>query len=566
MKLSENSYKVGSARYFLENETWEQCCQRVGKEISKYEEERDKWENTFAETIYDLDFIPGGRILRNAASNRCNLFNCYVLPISDSAEGIMEAVHFTGLLWMYGGGVGINFSPLRPQGAVIRTRGGYSSGPISFIGVVDSLAKPIESGGQRRAAGMAILSARHPDINKFLDAKLKDGIFPHFNISVSISEDFIDAVEEDKPWQLMFEGKTYETIKARDLWNRLMANMVRSAEPGLIHWENLRENNSYYFSPIISTNPCGEVPRGEYECCNLGSINLANHLSGSYLNRKKLEQTVSTAVRFLDNVIDVNHYIVGQIEKNAKAARRIGIGTMGLADYLMAKEIRYGSQRSLDEIQKVYSYIRDVAYLASTDLAHEKGTFPKYDRLLYNKARFVRSLGANLRLDIKRKGIRNCTLLAQAPTGTISLLPEVCAGIEPLFAKAYRAKDNVGERYYVHKTVQNALGKGQSLPDYVVDSYDITPIESLAVQATVQKYMDGAVSKTINLPSSTTPKDLSEILLESIRDLKGVTVYVDKSKGDQPLTRISMKEAKKHLKDMDKGVAVQECKEGTCDL
>lgn len=568
MILSKNAEEVAKKRYFMEGENWEGCARRVGGVIAQYETESSIWSEKFGEIIFSGDFIPGGRVLRNAGRARGSLFNCYCLPISDSIEAIGNCKRDALILWAEGGGVGINFSPLRPKGTPIKGKGGKSSGLVSFIKATDGDAETIESGGQRRAAAIAIVDIKHPEIEGFIDAKLKDGILPHFNISVSVTEDFLEAVEKDEKWGLIFEGLKYREVQARDLWNKIINNMVNSAEPGLINWNRLRKNNSYYFSPVIGTNPCGEVCLGPYEACNLGSLTLPHFLSGTQTNWKKMGECIEIAVRMLDNVIDANRYTLTQIEQNEKAARRIGIGTMGLADFLFAKGIRYGSDKAISEIERIYKYIRDKVYESSIKLAQEKGTFPKYDSTAYNKASFIRKLPAPLRMEIKKYGIRNCTLLAQAPTGTISLLPEVTSGIEPLFAKGYKTNDRVGVRYYIHPLYKTLLEEGQEIPDWFVDSYDIKPMEHFEVQVAVQKYTDSSVSKTINMPRGATPEQLSNLLLEYIWDLKGVTVYVDGCKGEQPLNKLSEKEAMKYLKEAssEQDEKAVQCSKGTCEL
>ena len=279
-------------------------------------------------------------------------------------------------------------------------------------------------------------------------------------------------------------------------------------------------------------------------------------------------ECIETAVRMLDNVIDVNRYELREIEENQKASRRIGLGIMGLADYLFKKQVRYGSDKSIIEIEKLFKFIRDKTYESSIKLSLEKGTFPKYDRVFYNKSSFIRKLPASLRMDIKDKGIRNCTVLAVAPTGTISLLPEVSSGIEPLFSKAYKTNDRVGKRIYVHKLYKSILEKEEEAPDWFVDSYDITPAEHLEVQATVQRFVCGAVSKTINLPKEATAKDLDKLLKEFIYDVKGVTVYRDGCKGEQPLNRLTEKEARKYLKEASTSQSEESvtCAKGTCEI
>jgi ribonucleoside-diphosphate reductase alpha chain len=573
MELSDNALKIAENRYFMEGETWETCCERVGTEVARAENgSQQEYGSKFSEMIYNMDFLPGGRILRNTRRPRGSLFNCYVLPIGDSIEEIGQWKKDALILWSEGGGVGCNLSSLRPRGASVKGKGGSSSGPVSFLEASNADAKTIESGGSRRAAALACMSVTHPDILEFIDAKLVHGKLSHYNISVAVTEDFLEAVEADNVWEFKFAQQSYGTVKAREIWNKIMDNAVECAEPGLLNWDNLTSNNSYYFDPILATNPCGEVPLGGYSVCNLGSLVLPNFITGSInTNWKKLESVIRLAIRFLDDVIEVNNYVLKEIDINAHNSRRVGLGVMGLAEYLFAKKLRYGSSKAVFEVEKLMRFIRDVAYEASIELAVEKGAFPKFDPVQYGKAHFVRSLPAALRMKIKETGIRNVTLMAIAPTGTISLLPEVSSGIEPLFLKAYMRKDRVGERIYVHKQYRKTLEEQGKRPEWFVDTSNLKPEDHLETQSVVQRYVDGAVSKTINMPVGTTSEELSKFVLEYIHDLKGVTIYVDESREGQILNPVSDEEVLEFLKNE---VQVREsadeetvkCATGACEI
>jgi len=571
MQLSDSALKIVSARYFLDDkETWETLSLRVGKEGARYE--TSNYSDRFSQMIFDGDFLPGGRILRNIGRPRGSLFNCYVLPVGDSREEIGQWLKDSLILWGEGGGVGCNVSFLRPKGAPIKGVGGASSGPVSFLEASDAVAKTVESGGSRRAAALSTMLVSHPDILDFIDAKLVHGKLSHYNISVAVTEEFLEAVEKNDDWEFKFAQQSYGKIKARTIWKKVMDNMVRCAEPGLLNWDNLRSNNSYYFDEILSTNPCGEVPLGANAVCDLGSLVLPNFITGSInTNWKKLEQTIKLAVRFLDNIIDINKYVLHEIDVNAHNGRRIGLGVMGLAEYLFYKKLRYGSKKAIDEIEKLMKFIRDTTYEASVELAVEKGAFPKFDPVQYGKAHFVRTLPAALRMLIKDKGIRNVTLMAMAPTGTISLIPEVSSGIEPLFSKAYLRKDRVSERVYIHPLYKTIMESGEDLPEWFVDVKDLTPADHFETQSIIQRYTDGAVSKTINMPKGTSSEDLSKLTLEYIRDLKGVTIYVDESREGQILTHMSDKEVRNYLKSSKEieNSASEEtvrCASGSCEL
>jgi ribonucleotide reductase alpha subunit len=1065
--LSKNSQVIFDQRYSKDGEDWQQCIDRVSDIASSRETtDRDRIKSDFADMIYNQYFLPGGRIFRNAGRPRGSLFNCYHLPIGDSIDEIGDCIRDSLVLWSEGGGVGINFSPLRPEGDEILGKGGASSGLVSFMTAFDACADTIESGGSRRAAAIAHIDVSHPELFKFIDAKtlefykeMKEYLDPkifeerpdlveilrerlasdlrHFNISVAINNDFIKAVETDSDWTFKFKHKTYNTLKAKEIWHKIIHNMVHYAEPGLLNWTNFAKNNSYYFEPVLGTNPCltgdtlvavadgrnyvpikqlaeegkdvpvyslnentkktevkimrnpritgvgkkifkitlddgssfrctgnhkiymkdgtikeaselqpndrlnhmvkyrasieeifkksnsisqdyfmlnngfrsnvfehrliaehkigrklvkgevvhhsdrnglnnaednlevmlkkqhdrlhgdlmkgennpmnrfpeknwlikqdwagenngrykgyngqdlfniavgyskkyerrltrkewddicrkdglpvdqvgvnqtdyikctndllkyaaieanvfvyessaeiryykeflkikeetdldvfydkgtfvnkkcegcgesfitpwglrercfcsimcsnkykdnnygsfeekqkktreeqikifnalkfelkrepwkkewenecrknnipirfhkgnkysfsgykelknvvdgrnykvvsveidgyetvyngtvddnhnfyimvnetktkskktkynhiltrqcGETTLGPYGVCNLGSLVLPNFIpeGGTNTNWKKLEQTVKTAVRFLDNIIDVNRYTLKEIDASAHRSRRVGIGVLGLAEYLFAKKARYGSEESVRHVEYLMYKIRNYAYQASIELAAEKGSFPSFDPIPYSRASFVSKLKPWMRRDIKKYGIRNCTLMALAPTGTISLLTPYMSGIEPLFAKAYLRSDRVGERYYIHPMYEKFLEADEPIPDWFVTSDEITPSDHFEVQVACQKYCDGAVSKTINMPKGTTEEQLSELLLEYIYDVKGTTVYVDGSREGQILNKIDESELKKQLSlnkvERHMNETDVQCASGSCEI
>jgi len=597
--LSTNALEVATSRYFREGEDWQGCVERVTSVISSADTvNRQKIADSFNEMIYNMDFIPGGRILRNSGRPRGSLFNCYHLPIGDSIEEIGQLYKDALTLWSEGGGVGINFSPLRPKMDPIHGKGGHSSGLVSFMEGADFISRLIESGGSRRAAAIGHIDVSHPELIEFIDAKLvkpnitkwlsddtpqeiRDfvkekvdvGALSHFNISVMVTNEFLERVESDGTWTFKFKQKSYGTVQARDIWNKIVSNMVECAEPGLINWTNFAKNNSYYFAPVMGTNPCGETTLAPNEACDLGSLVLPNFITGNVnTNWKKLETTIKLAVRFLDNVIDVNKYVLKDIDINVHNTRRIGIGVIGLAEYLFAKRVRYGSEKAVVETERLMRFIRDAAYTASVELAIEKGAFPKFDSSQYGKASFIRKLPAPLRSDIKKYGTRNCSLMALAPTGTISLLAEYTSAIEPMFAKAMMRRDRVSDRMYIHPRYQEMIINGEDIPDWFVDSFDLQPKDHFEMQVACQKFCDASVSKTINLPKETTQENLSSLLLEYMYDLKGVTVYRDGSREGQILNKISEEEVKKHL--LTNNVKIENnfeesdvsCAIGGCDL
>jgi ribonucleoside-diphosphate reductase alpha chain len=542
--LSENAETVATTRYFNEGENWETCTRRVAGAIANVEtNNKSSWEEKFAEMIYYMDFIPGGRILRNAGKPKGSLLNCYHLHCGDSIEEIGTLIKDSLILWSQGGGCGVNMSPLRPKGDPILGKGGQSSGLVSFLKALDHVANTIESGGQRRAAGIASVDISHPEILDFIDAKIVHGEISHFNISVMINDEFLEAVERDGEWNLKFKQKIYKTIRARDLWNKIVKNMVEHAEPGLLNTTNLYKNNSYYFAPITGVNPCGEITLSPNTSCCLGSLVLPNFITGSVnTNWQKLEKTIKLSIRFLDNVLDVNDYSLRKIAEKSLDGRRIGLGIMGLADYFFVKKVRYGSPESIIEAEKLMTFIRNAAYKASIELAIEKGSFPKFDPVMYGKASFVRKLPVSIRSDIKNFGIRNVTLLTVPPTGTTSLIPECTSGIEPLFFKSYKRKDKVSDRTYVHPKYKELLLSGEVIPDWYVDVTDLSPRDHFEIQSVIQRYVDSSISKTANFSAGTTPDQLSEYLLEYIYDLKGCTVYVDQTRDGQVYNKLTEEE------------------------
>lgn len=563
-------------RYAIDGEGWEDASLRTGLGVAKAEDPEKHTElgEQFAEMIFDLLFLPGGRTLRGVGRPMTNLMNCYALEVEDSMDSIGDSISKMWQISAEGGGVGIAWGKVRPSGEYLNRKDGYASGPVSFMRCYDVCADVICSGGFRHAALKHDLPVSHPEIKTFIEAKLDNEVLTNCNISVAITNQFIEAVRKNRKWELRFGGKVYDTVKARDLWMSIMEYMVRCGEPGLINFSNLRKNNSWYFAPIVTTNPCGELPLEGYGSCCLGHINLAKFVTpGGNTRWQEMKALIHLAVRFLDNVIGINNYFIPQCKDTAFRGRRIGLGLMGFADYCFAKEIRYGSEECIKAVDELGTFIRNESYAASIELAKEKGTFQAFDRENYCSSKFIRRLPRHLQRRIYENGIRNVTLNTIAPTGTVSLLAGISSGCEPLFKKAYKRKDKVEEkeeRIYIHDRYKEILlqqkdGKSRRVPGWYVDAFDITPFEHLEVQRAFQDNNDGAIAKTINCPEGTTAAELSRYLLRYIGDLKGVTVYVDGSRKEQVLYPLSDDEALRHLKTAEE-VEVQDCATGACEI
>jgi len=446
---------------------------------------------------------------------------------------------------------------------------------MSFMQIFNPAAEVIETGGQRRSGLLGLCRVDHPEILDFIDAKRVDGDLSYFNLSVAVTNKFLRAVENDEEYDLIFAGRKVRSLRAREVWDRILDRMMETGDPGLINWDNLVKNNSFYYNPVSCSNLCGEIPLSPYQLCCLGSLVLPKFLSGTQTNWKKLEKSIYNSIRFLDNVLDVNYYPIKECEVATLNSRRLGLGTMGLHEYLMAKKIRYGSEKSLNEIDRLYKFIRDTAYSASISLAKEKHPFPKFIRSEFTRASFVKKLPAKIRLQIKEHGIRNCTLVSAQPTGTTSLIPETSSGIEPVFSLATERKDRVSDRFYINKYLLEYLKSeeyklNKEKPDWLVDTSDLIPEEHFDVQVTVNKYLDNAASKTINCPKDIKKEDLSKLLLEYISELKGICVYRDGSKKGQVLNKLTFKQAEKIIKEESSVDNISEesvdCARGSCEI
>jgi ribonucleoside-diphosphate reductase alpha chain len=498
---------------------------------------------SFARALTDHKFLPAGRILAGAGTGRSvTLFNCFVMgTIPDSMDGIFSALREAALTLQQGGGIGYDFSTLRPRGASVAGVGADASGPVSFMEVWDAMCRTIMSAGSRRGAMMATLACDHPDIETFIEAKRVSGRLSNFNLSVLVSDAFMTAVAEDEDWTLQFQGKIYRTMRARALWDQIMRSTYDYAEPGVIFIDRINEqNNLSYCETISATNPCGEQPLPPYGACLLGSINLAKLVKNpfaedAHLDLEALTTLTATAVRMLDNAIDVSRFPLDAQRQEANAKRRIGLGVTGLADALIFCRTRYGSAESVALIQNWLSTISHAAYRASVELAREKGAFPLFDANEYLDRPHVAALPEDIRDGIRAHGIRNALLTSIAPTGTISLLAgNVSSGIEPVFAFAYNRKVLQPDGSRREETVEDyavpefraRFGQDAALPDYFVNAQTLKPEDHLALQAAAQPFIDSAISKTINVPASISFEAFKDVYLQAYKDgCKGCTTY-----------------------------------------
>ena len=521
--------------------TWARVALAAAK--AEVPEARNAAARDFAQALAGHRFLPAGRILAGAGTDRnVTLFNCFVMGrIDDDMGAIFANLREAALTLQQGGGIGYDFSTLRPKGASVKGVGADASGPVSFMEVWDAMCRTIMSAGSRRGAMMATLACDHPDIEDFIEAKKTPGRLSMFNLSVLVSDEFIAAVKADALWDLVFNDRIYKTLRARDLWDRIMRATYDYAEPGVIFIDRINaENNLSYCETIRATNPCGEQPLPPYGACLLGSINLAKLVKHPFedeaaLDEIELARLTRTAVRLLDDVIDISRFPLPQQRTEAEAKRRIGLGVTGLADALIFCRARYGSPESITLIDRWLEVLAHAAYEASADLAAEKGTFPLFDREKYQARPNIQRLPQAIRQKIAAHGIRNALVTSIAPTGTISLFADnVSSGVEPVFAYSYTRKVLMADGSRREETVSDyacrafraKFGEEAPLPDYFVSAQTISPDDHLAVQAAAQRHVDSSISKTINVPADIDFEAFKDVYLKAY-DLgcKGCTTY-----------------------------------------
>jgi len=558
-KLTVNAMEVLKARYLLRDEqeniieTPAELFGRVAKTIAKvdetYGDKADESEKKFYDMMAKMEFLPNTPTLFNAGTKLGQLSACFVLPIEDSLESIFDAVKNMALIEQTGGGVGFDFSPLRPQGDIVRSTKGVASGPVSFMRIFDVATEVIKAGGKRRGAIMGILRADHPDILEFITAKQNPIALSNFNISVAVTDEFLKAVDEDEAYWLVNprNKEKVKQLKARKVWNLIAQSAWSSGDPGVVFIDEInRHNPTPRIGKIESTNPCGEQPLLPYESCNLGSINLSLMVKAGTIDWEKLKRTVQEAVHFLDNVVDANTYPLKKIREITLANRKIGLGVMGFADMLIMLGVPYNSEEAVKLAEKVMQFIQETAHEKSKEIAEVRGSFPNFGGSIW---------------ETKYSAMRNATLTTVAPTGTISIIAGCSSGIEPLFAISFMRNVLNGARLFetnplfenIAKTKgfyssmlleeiarTGSLQKIAGIPDEVkrvfVTALDIEPVWHVKMQAAFQKYVDNAVSKTVNLPNNAKVEDVRDIYnLAWKLKCKGVTVFRYGSKPEQVL-------------------------------
>ncbi|OWY10149.1 ribonucleoside-diphosphate reductase, adenosylcobalamin-dependent [Thioclava sp. F42-5] len=550
--------------------TVEDSWRRIARALAEVEDKPAKWEEKFYGALEDFKYLPAGRIAAGAGTGRAvTLFNCFVMgTIPDNMGGIFDMLKEAALTMQQGGGIGYDFSTIRPRGAEVKGVAADASGPLSFMDVWDAMCRTIMSAGSRRGAMMATMRCDHPDIESFITAKQDSARLRMFNLSVLVTDAFMEAVKADGPWDLKYGDKVYHTLNARDLWNKIMRATYDYAEPGVIFIDRINKmNNLNYVEQIAATNPCGEQPLPPYGACLLGSINLARLVTNPFeadagLDPEQLDEMVRLAIRMMDNVVDASRFPLEQQREEAQNKRRIGLGVTGLADALLMLGLRYGSEEAAAQTEAWMKQIARASYLASVDLAKEKGPFPLFDAEKYLASGNMMQMDDDVREAIREHGIRNALLTSIAPTGTISLYAgNVSSGIEPVFAYAYKRKvlqpdGSRTEEEVVDYAVQMWRDKfgDKPLPDYFVNAQTLAPMDHVRMQAAAQKWVDSSISKTINCPEDIPFEAFKSVYMEAWdTGCKGCTTY---RPNDVTGSVLSVSEKSEDAPEVDEGADV----------
>ncbi len=582
------SLQIFKDRYaFIENESWQDACKRVSRTMASCESngKKEEWEEKFFKEISSNRFVPGGRIWYGSGRPKSNLVNCFVLAAGDSREAWGKTSSDTIIVSGVGGGVGINYSSIRPRGTPIKGTGGEASGAVSFMQVINSIAEIIKSGGGRRSAHMMMLDITHGDIEEFLDKKLNRKELNNANISVVFSSDpkeFFEAVENDIDISLKWKEQEIKKVSAKKLWNKIINNAYENGEPGLFNrFLANKMNNTYYYKEVSGANPCAETILPEFGSCVLGSLVLSRFVDKETkkIDWDKLDYSVRVAIRFLDNVVSVTTYPLKDIEDESIDSRRIGLGVTGLHDMLLKMNLKYASKESLEVVDKIFDFIKNKAYETSTYIAVEKGTFPVYNKDQIIKSGFIKTLKPSVRSRIREYGLRNSSLLSCPPTGTISIISGNCSsGIEPIFGPAYKRKyydkkqgDSMKEEIVFHPLFDEFMRDGKDVSFF--ETFDEISLKyHFEIQRTCQKHVDQAISKTILVDKNkTSKKEIAELIKEYFCDLKGLTIYPMNSRESQPITPIDLKTAKKMWFEKEEhntegAQSKDSCKNGVCEI
>ncbi len=519
------------SRYFLKDgdgapiENWEGLCRRVAGAMACNKDE----EKEFFEVLFDCLFLPNTPTLVNAGKSKMSLSACFVLPVGDSMEEIFGAVNQAALVQKSGGGTGFGFSRLRPSGDVVGSTKGIASGPCSFIRVFDTATDVLKQGGARRGANIGILRVDHPDIMEFVALKKEEGRLSNFNLSVGITDEFMEALRANGDFNLRFCGKVRKTLKAKEIWNAIIDGAWRNGEPGVIFMDVInRANPTPHLGEFEATNPCGETPLLPYEACVLGSINLSKMVQNGAIDWKRLERVTRVAVKFLDNIIDIQHYPLPEIETAHKGNRKIGLGVMGWGDMLIKLGIPYDSEEALPLAEKVMGFITETSLNESSKLAESKGVFPNWEGSLWQRNGFR---------------VRNATLTTIAPTGSISILAGCSSGIEPIFDFVTVQKRPGGEYKVVHPLYEEWVSRNgdKGLPSYFMTAREVSPECHIRMQAAFQRHTHNAVSKTVNIENGSSKESIERVFLLAYElGCKGVTVYRDGSRSEQVISSSSL--------------------------